>query len=461
MDTFTIHSKLAQEIEDRTGENIYLCYQCSKCTSGCPVGQFFDWQPHQIMRAVQLGQEDIALEAETPWLCASCQTCTTRCPQGLDIAATMDCLTQIARDRGIKPAVPETAIFSSAFLREIALWGRAYEPGLIVEFNLRSGQLLNNMDLGLRMILKNKVKFLPSVGRPPRKAKPIAGAEEAVAYYSGCSLHSTAAEYNGSARAVAEALGIRLVEPKGWVCCGATAAHKTDPDLALSLPMRNLALIEQSGFEKVTMPCAACFNVHKVALHEIREHEERRDWINRKLDYEYQDRVQVTSMNDLIFSQIGTEALAERVERPLEGLKVVCYYGCLLTRPPEVTESPHPENPTVMDDILTALGAEVLDWSDKTRCCGASHALGKLDIVLELSRDLIENARAVGAEMIALACPMCHANLDGRQFQMEGLETMPVVYFTQLMALALDSGATMLHKHLVDPRPLLREKGLV
>ena len=459
-----INSELARQVRERLDQNVYLCYQCAKCTSGCPVGEFFDWQPHQIMRAVQLGQDDIALESQTPWLCASCQTCTTRCPQGLDIAAIMENLTQIAVERGVAPKVPEVRLFSQAFLREVSLWGRAYEPGLIMEFNLRSGKLLNNMDLGVRMIRKGKIKYLPGLSRPPRRARRIDGAESAVAYYPGCSLHSTAAEYNESAKAVAEALGLRLIEPKGWVCCGATAAHRTDADLALRLPMRNLALIEQRGFEQVVMPCAACFNRHKAALHEIRQHPERRAWANEDLGYDYQDRVQVVTMNDLIFSQVGVETLAEKVKRPLEGLKVVCYYGCLLTRPPEVTEARHPENPTDMEAILRALGAETLDWSSKTRCCGAAHALGKLDIVLDLSRRLIEDARAAGADVIALACPMCHANLDGRQFQMQGLEqTMPVLYFTQLMALALGLGAraAALHKNLVDPRPLLREKALI
>ncbi|MCZ7543259.1 MAG: heterodisulfide reductase-related iron-sulfur binding cluster [Anaerolineae bacterium] len=458
-----VRPDLARLIQERMGENVFLCYQCGKCTSGCPVGEFFDWQPHQIMRAVQLGQEDIALESGTPWLCASCQTCTTRCPQGLDIAGIMENLTQIALARGIRPKVPEADLFNKAFLREVSMWGRAYEPGLIVEFNLRSGNLLNNMDLGVRMMRKGKVKYLPGLNRPPRRARPVRGAEGAVAYYPGCSLHSTATEYNTSARAVAEALGLRFIEPKGWICCGATAAHKTDADLALRLPMHNLALIEQSGFTQVVMPCAACFNRHKAALHEIRQHPERHEWVNEALDYPYEDRVDVISMNSLIFQQARAGALADRVKQPLKGLKVVCYYGCLLTRPPEVTEAPHPENPTDIDEILRALGADVIDWSDKTRCCGASHALGKPDIVLALSGQLIEDARAAGADVIALACPMCHANLDGRQFQMDLAQTIPVLYFTQLMALAFGLGAraAALHKNLVDPRPLLEERGFV
>ena len=103
----TITPDLAKRIQEELGQNVYLCYQCVKCTSGCPVSEFFDWQPNQIMRAVQLGQEDIALESQTPWLCAACQTCTTRCPQGLDINAIMEFLTREALQRGFEPAVPQ------------------------------------------------------------------------------------------------------------------------------------------------------------------------------------------------------------------------------------------------------------------------------------------------------------------------------------------------------------------
>ena len=126
----TIRTDLAKKIQEEIGQNVYLCYQCVKCTSGCPVADFFDWQPNQIMRAVQLGQEDIALGSETPWLCASCQTCTTRCPQELDIAAIMDFLTREAKAQGIKPPLPELNTFNEAFLREVNIWGRSYEPGL-------------------------------------------------------------------------------------------------------------------------------------------------------------------------------------------------------------------------------------------------------------------------------------------------------------------------------------------
>jgi heterodisulfide reductase subunit B len=463
VENYKISAKLAQRIQDEMGENVYLCYQCVKCTSGCPMADFFDWQPNQVMRALQLGQEDIALQSQTPWLCASCQTCTTRCPQGLNISAIMDFLTREAVSRGFKPQVPEVKVFNEAFLREVRLWGRAYELGLMMEIKLRNRDLFSDLDLGVKFLQKSKLPIFPEAVRPARKASPIPGASEAVAYYPGCSLHSTAKEYDRSSRAVCELLDLNLVEPHGWVCCGSSAAHRADPDSSLRLPMQNLALIEQSGFKEVTMPCAACFQRHKAALHEIRHEEGRHRQANEMLDYEYQDTVRVSNLSQTIHQHVGLQKVAEKVRKPLKGLRVVCYYGCLLTRPPEVTEAEHPENPTDLDEIMQALGAEVLDWSYKTTCCGAAHSLTRPDIVLKLSSNLIHHARQAGADLMAVACPLCHTNLDARQFQMNLEEPMPVFYFTQLMALALGASERTagLHKNLVDPLPLLREKGIL
>jgi heterodisulfide reductase subunit B len=460
----SINPELARHIQDELGQNVYLCYQCVKCSSGCPVAEFFDWQPNQIMRALQLGQEDIALQSETPWLCASCQTCTTRCPQDLDIAGIMEWLTREALERGIKPPVTEVKIFNDAFMREVRIWGRAYEPGMMVEMKLRDpGSMFDDIDLYTRMLKKMKVSFIPSFGHPPRNVKPVAGASKVVAYYPGCSLESTSTEFNESAKSVCAALDLNLFEPKGWVCCGATAAHRSDPEMGLRLPMENLALIERSGFSEVTMPCAACFNRHKAAQYEIRHDESHWQAMDEVLDYHYKDSVKVNTLIETILQHVGEEKITEKVQKPLENLKIVCYYGCLLTRPPQVTEAENPENPTDMDELVAALGAEVLDWSYKTCCCGAAHSLTRPDIVVKLSGNLVTHARQAGADVIAVACPLCHINLDARQFQMDVEEPMPIMFFTQLMSLALGlpEKEAVLHKNMVDPRPLLREKGII
>lgn len=461
-----INPELARHILDELGQNVYLCYQCVKCTSGCPLSEYFDWQPNQVMRALQLGQEDVALHSQTPWLCASCQTCTTRCPQGLDIAAIMEFLTREAVVRGVKPQVPEVDGFNKAFMREVRLWGRSFEAGLMVEIklrNMRTHNLMEDMDLGARLIGKNKMPFLPKWARPPKQVKPIPVNANTVAYYPGCSLHSTAIEFNISTKAVCEALGLTLVEPKGWVCCGSSAAHRIDPKAALRLPLENLRIIEQSGFSEVMMPCAACFSRHKAAQHEIRHNEQHKAAMAQAMGYAHQDSVRVSSSTEAIFRRVGVQQIAAKVKRPLSGLRVVCYYGCLLTRPPQVTEAAHPENPTDMDTLMSALGAEVRDWSYKTCCCGATHSLTRPDIVLKLSSDLISHARQSGADAIVVACPLCHTNLDARQFQMKLQEPMPVLYFTQLMALALGlpDQAAALDKNLVNPRPLLQSKGML
>jgi len=464
--TITINGNLAERIREEIGQNVYLCYQCVKCTSGCPVAEYFDWQPNQIMRAVQLGQEDIALESSTPWLCSSCLTCTTRCPQGLDITGIMEFLTRESLARGFKPKVPETNRFNRAFMRELRLWGKSYEPGLMAELILQNPRtLLDDLQLYLRFFQKGKVGFLPHPTKMPSKKniKPQPGAAARVAYYPGCSLETTATEYNHSVLEVAKALDFPLDEPKGWVCCGSSAAHRADPEEALRLPMENLALIEKEGYKEVTMPCAACYNRHKAAQFEIRAYPDHKEKADKLLGYDYQDEVYVSTMIESIYNHIGPEKVAEKTKKTLSDLKLVCYYGCLLTRPPEVTQAENPEYPMDMDLLMRAMGAEVLDWSFKTTCCGAGHALSKPEIVVDLSGKIIQGAIDTGADAIIVSCPLCHMNLDARQFQMDIDHQVPVIYFTQMMAigLGLPEKAAALHKNIVDPRPLLKEKGLI
>ncbi|RCK74123.1 MAG: Heterodisulfide reductase, subunits C and B, fused [Anaerolineae bacterium] len=459
-----IRPHLAQQIERELGQNVYLCYQCVKCTSGCPMSDFFDWQPNQIMRALQLGQEDIALHSVTPWLCAACQTCTTRCPQGLDINGIMEFLTRQAMAQGIKPKVPEVAIFNRAFLRQLRIWGRLYEPGLMVEMKLSQPQsLFEDIGLYTRMLRKRKVGFFPKLVRPPRRPRPKSHSTQAIAYYPGCSLHSSAREFDQSARAVCKVLDLEIVEPEGWVCCGSSAAHRADPEAALKLPLQNFKLFEQGGFNEVTMPCAACYNRHQAALYEIRHHPQKRQAMENVLEYRFQDSVKVTTLVEAISIHAGKSKVAERTLKPLNGLRVACYYGCLMTRPPAVTGVAHVENPTEMESLLTAAGAEVIDWSYKTTCCGAAHSLTKPEIVWRLSSKLIVEAQKASAEALAVACPLCHTNLDARQFQMSLEKPLPVLYFTQLLGIAfgLSPAQVSLEKNLTDPFPLLRSKGLI
>jgi len=452
-----VPKKLSDAIQAEFGENVFLCYQCIRCTVGCPLAEYFDLTPNQVLRALQLGQDDVVLNSKTIWLCASCQTCVTRCPQQLDLPRVMDFLKSEAQARGIAPKVPEVALFHKVFLRDVDILGRAYELGLIAEMNLRTGQPFKDVDLGLEMIRKRKVKLLPGFARLPKRARPKEHAAHQIAYYPGCSLHSLASELDISTRTVCRELGIDLVEVPGWICCGSTSAHSTDHHLATLLPLRNLAVVEQEGFTEVTLPCAMCFSRFRTATHDLAHDGGLKERLDAEMGYEYRGQVKVENLLQTLIDKVGLDALRAKVTRPLTGLKVASYYGCLLARPPEVTGEEHHEYPMAMDRLMCALGAQALDWNGKTDCCGGSLSLTQTSIALDLSRKIIAQAREVGADLIATACPLCHINLDGRQAQM-GLDyAVPVVYFTQLMGLAfgLDPRDVALHKNMVEAMGVL------
>lgn len=460
----TTVTNLAKTIQEDTGQNVFLCYQCVKCSSGCPLAEHMDLMPNQVMRAVQLGDEGV-LEANTIWLCASCQTCTTRCPQELDIAAIMDSLRIEAKRRGLPPAIPEIDKFTTLFLRDIGLLGRLYEVGLMAGMNLMTGQPMKDLDMGLEMMKRRKLKLIPAVTRPPKKVKPFPAAEDgdaarsAVAYYPGCSLHSSAAEYDQTVRAVAGVVGLELVEPPGWICCGSSSAHSADHTLATTLPLRTLATVEQMGLDTLTAPCSACFARMKTAAHTVANDQAMAQAVEKRIDYTYRNSVTVQHLLDTFVDRIGLDKIEAGVQQPLSGLKVACYYGCLVTRPPKITQAEHAEYPMKMDKLMQALGAEPVHWSYKTDCCGGALSLTQTSLALEMTQRILQNAHECGADVIATACPLCHLNLDARQSKIELDFQKPVLYITQLMALAFGLGEkeAALNKNLVDPRPVLRE----
>ena len=453
---------LAETIERETGSNTYLCYQCARCSSGCPVVEHMDLLPNQVMRAIQFDDEEV-LKAKTPWICAACQTCTTHCPQELDVAGIMDALRIEARRRGIKPAVPEVELFTQVFLRDIGILGRLYEAGLIAAMNLLTLQPLKDMDLGMQMILKRKIGLLPSFVRPPRRVRRVEPKENSIAYYPGCSLESTATEYDHTFRAVCEALDLELIEPPGWICCGSSPAHTTDPLLAGYYAILNLALVERMGLEQLVAPCLGCYQRFRAGAHEITRDPKLAARVAKKIGYEYQGTVETIHAVDALLERVGIDVIHDRVRKPLEGLRVASYYGCATTRPPRYTGSDSPENPICMEEIVRALGAEPVDWSYKTDCCGGSLGISQTPLALELSAKIIEDARASGADIMINACPLCQVNVESRQVQMDLGFEMPVLYITQLMALAfgLNESKAELDKNMIDPRPVLQKRGVL
>ncbi len=275
----------------------------------------------------------------------------------------------------------------------------------------------------------------------------------AFTYYPGCSLESTASEYDASVRAVFKALQVELNEIEDWNCCGATSAHSLDPLLALALPTRNISLAQAAG-KDIVMPCAACFNRHKTADYELRHDPQKRAQLEQIIGFTYQGNIAVRPILDVIVTQIGLKSVAERVVRPLRGLKAVGYYGCLLVRPPRVTQFENPENPQWMNQLISVLGAEAVPWSYATECCGGGLTLTKSDIAARLVSNLADHAREAGAQTIVTSCPLCQLNLEMRQREDP---KMPIFYFTELIGLAfnLTEASGWWKKHLINPLPLL------
>jgi len=281
------------------------------------------------------------------------------------------------------------------------------------------------------------------------------------AYYPGCTLHSSAKEYDISARMVCEKLGIRFQELESWACCGASSAHNASQLLSVALPARELQAAEQAGLP-LAVACAMCFSRLKYAAHELTD-KTRLAQMSQILGKEFRNTTEVIHLLQVIRNVSDKIPL----KRPLKGLKVACYYGCLLVRPKEIVNFDDDENPQIMDRLIDALGAEAIGWDFKVSCCGASLPLSRHDIVLKLTHRILAQAKQLGADCVAVACPMCHSNLDAYQKEIEAEYEnkldLPILYFTQLIGLALDFSPKQLHlgRHFTDPLPMLRGKGLI
>jgi heterodisulfide reductase subunit B2 len=283
-----------------------------------------------------------------------------------------------------------------------------------------------------------------------------------VTYYPGCSLEGTARDYADSIHELCAHLGIQLEEVPDWNCCGATAAHSINHQASIELAGRNLRQAAQLDFKDMLVPCPLCFNRLKTAAKTLREEDAKhyRIELNNAVP-------RVWDLANFMASEDMLGKVTVGVSKPLQGLKVVCYYGCMASRPPKMTDAADCENPQSMDGIVSALGATVQAWPYKTDCCGASLALSRPDMVHQLVGKLYDMAQRVGAQAVVVSCQMCQANLDMYQDKIQvtmGRKvSLPIFYFTELIGLAcgLPGVTGTLARHFVDPLPLLRSLGLV
>lgn len=275
------------------------------------------------------------------------------------------------------------------------------------------------------------------------------------AYFPGCSLESTAKEFNESTNLVAADLGIELVEIRDWNCCGATSAHNLDHKLSVALPARNLGIAEGMGLD-VVAPCAACYNRMRSAEIELKSNVSLREEINAELEKKFTGEVTVKSALEVFTKTEVLDKVDKKVRKQLSGLKPACYYGCLLVRPPKVLGFDDPEAPKSLDKAMETLGAQPVEWYFKNECCGASFGVSRTDIVVKLVGNIISNAKKQGANCIVTACPLCMTNLEMRQAAAGKLRgedlAMPIFFFTELLGLAMETPGVKkcFASHLVD-----------
>jgi heterodisulfide reductase subunit B2 len=285
------------------------------------------------------------------------------------------------------------------------------------------------------------------------------------AYFPGCTLHSKARSFDEAGRRAAEELGFTLEELPYWTCCGATFPLAEDYDMALASPARVLARSRGQG-EKVVTLCAVCHNVLKRTNHVLKTNEARRAKITDFIDESYDGSLQVLHYLEVLRDELGFEAVREKVKKPLAGLKVAPFYGCLLLRPKAELAMDDPDQPKIFEDLLRALGAEPIDYPMKAECCGAFQVVHSDETATRCSREILGSARGRGAELLVTACPLCQFNLEERQGEMlkaeQGFRPLPVLYFTQLLSLALGEAAEGMDvsRNGTDPRPLLQARGL-
>jgi len=260
-------------------------------------------------------------------------------------------------------------------------------------------------------------------------------------YYPGCSLTGTAREYDLSTRAVMDAMGVPLTELEEWTCCGASAAEACSELLSLALPAINLAIAEgMDAHQDIMIPCSACYLNLKKSAETMRKDPLARDRVNTVLaenELTVKGTVKVRHLLDVLATDLGADAIRDKVTVDLSHLTIAPYYGCQCLRPYPVFDDP--EEPRSMEPLIRATGARLHPWQMGAKCCGASHMNTKMDVALELVHAILQAAR--GADAIVTVCPMCQMNLEAYQDKIArrygDVSSVTILYLPQLIGMAL------------------------
>ncbi|MFQ6109481.1 MAG: CoB--CoM heterodisulfide reductase iron-sulfur subunit B family protein [Candidatus Aminicenantales bacterium] len=290
-----------------------------------------------------------------------------------------------------------------------------------------------------------------------------------ISYYPGCTLKSNAKNFEESTFCSLKKLGVEVEELPRWNCCGTVFSLATDDLIHHVAPIRNLLRVKESHSGRVMTLCAMCYNTLKRANQRVISDPESLEKINKFMyreNLEYHGDVKIFHLLELLRDEITFDIISKKIVKPLTDLRIANYYGCLLVRPKEVGLD-DVENPTVLEDLTAAIGGNPVDFPFKTECCGAYQTVDKPDIVADRAYHILTSAQNQGAEVISVSCPLCAFNLDHRQKitaqKYPEFKSLPVLYFSQLMAVALGCSEDDLRfdLHYIDPKPILEGKGLI
>jgi heterodisulfide reductase subunit B len=284
-----------------------------------------------------------------------------------------------------------------------------------------------------------------------------------LAYYPGCTLKTRAKNFETSALAVMSALGLTLVELPRWNCCGTVYSLAEDDLVHHIASVRNLIRVKEQGKNKVVTLCAFCYNTLKRSNLVMKDSPDKRFAINSFMNEEpdYAGEVETAHLLQVLRDDVGWERIIERVKHPLKNVNIAGYYGCTLLRPQSIAIDSI-ERPVILQNLLKALGATAVEFPFATECCGAYQVVDNRDMIAERTAAILGSAVKSGAEAIAVSCPLCEYNLRQTQKQ-DGVNPLPTLYFTQLMALAfgLDPAVCRFEENSQETRIWLRNKGLI
>jgi len=290
-----------------------------------------------------------------------------------------------------------------------------------------------------------------------------------ISYYPGCTLKNNAKNFEDSTLCALKHLGVEVDELSRWNCCGTVFSLATDNLMYHLAPIRNLIRVKESNSDKVMTLCAMCYNTLKRANERVKNDKESLEKINEFMyreEIKYEGDVKVLHLLELLKDEVTFENIAKKVVKPLNNLKIASYYGCYLVRPREVGLD-DVENPTILEKLMAILSANPIDFPFKTECCAAYQTVDKPEMVAERTFQILTSAQEQGAEIVVVSCPLCAFNLDHRQKETiqkyPEFKHMPVLYFTQVLAVALGclEEEIGLDLHFIDPKPILKNKGLI